>query len=89
MRIKRNKKCTISIRNSVIDVDGSFVNDDEEFSILQNDGNTYINGEKIDIPFSSCQSVVTFNNKLYINGYEKINGKWKKTLKARIICWIL
>lgn len=57
--------------------------------IQQINGETYINGKKIDIPKSSNQSIVQTNGKTYINGYEFKKGKWVKTIKAFIICYIL
>lgn len=27
-------------------------------------------------------NITMINNKVYVNGYELINGKWKRTLKA-------
>ena len=28
------------------------------------------------------QNITTINNKIYIDGFELVNGEWKKTLKA-------
>ena len=57
-------------------------------SIVQINGETYINGEKIDVPNSMLfgNSIVQINGKTYINGREFKNGKWKLTLKGIINC---
>ena len=53
-------------------------------SIIQCNGETYVNGKKIDIPKSILfnNTIVQINNKLYVNGRELKNGKWKLTLRA-------
>ena len=47
-------------------------------------GKTIING--IELPSipgkNGVANVSMINNKIYINGYELINGEWKRTLKA-------
>lgn len=49
-------------------------------------GAIIINGEKITPPKkmfgSSGINVTQYNDKLYVNGYEWCNGKWKRTLAA-------
>lgn len=41
-----------------------------------------INGVKMPpCPVKGHNSTI-INNKVYLNGYELVNGKWKKTLKA-------
>jgi NDP-sugar pyrophosphorylase family protein len=41
-----------------------------------------INGVKMPpCPVKGHNSTIV-NNKVYLNGYELVNGKWKKTLKA-------
>ena len=53
-------------------------------SIVQKDKELWINGEKIEQPksllFKNC--ICQVNGKLYINGKEFKNGKWKYTLKS-------
>ena len=53
------------------------------------DGEVIINGIKLPAPPSNCRcrSVTTINNKVYIDGYEFKNGKWKKTLRAWWHLW--
>lgn len=55
-------------------------------SIVQMNGVTYINGEKIEMPKSTffSNTIVQVNNKVYINGKELKNGKWKYTFKSLI-----
>ena len=46
-----------------------------------------INGIKLPpCPAKGCNSTV-INNKVYIDGYEFVNGKWKKTLRALWYKW--
>lgn len=47
-------------------------------------GETYINGEKIEMPKSMFfkNTICQVNNKAYINGKEQKNGKWKYTIKS-------
>ena len=46
------------------------------------DNEVIINGVKMPpCPVKGHNSTI-INNKVYINGYELINGKWKKTLRA-------
>ena len=44
----------------------------------------YIDGNKVpDMPKSKCgANVTTIGSKVYVNGYEYKNGKWKRTLAA-------
>lgn len=57
-------------------------------SIVQTNGETYINGEKIDVPNNVLfgNTIVQTNGKTYINGRELKNGKWKLTLRGIINC---
>lgn len=52
-------------------------------------GEVIINGIKLPALPSKCRcnSVTTINNKVYIDGYEFKNGKWKKTLRAWWHLW--
>lgn len=46
-----------------------------------------INGVKMPpCPTKGYNSTIV-NNKVYLNGYELVNGKWKKTLKALWYKW--
>lgn len=50
------------------------------------DGNEiYVNGEKINPP-PKCKglNVTQVNGKIYLNGYELIDGVWKQTIKAML-----
>lgn len=51
--------------------------------IVMSNGKVTINGVEYNFP-KSCfgNSITTVNNKVYINGYELVKGKWKRTLKA-------
>lgn len=53
-------------------------------SIVQKDKELWINGEKIEQPKSLFfkNTINTINNKIYINGKEFKNGKWKYTIKS-------
>lgn len=50
-------------------------------------GEIYINGEPAP-PFPKKIkkiNLVQINDKIYLNGYEYVNGEWKKTLKSSLI----
>lgn len=43
----------------------------------------YVGGQKIPMPPHGLNNVIAIiNNKVYIDGYEYKDGKWKKTLAA-------
>ena len=46
------------------------------------DNEVIVNGVKMPPCPAKGYSSTIINNKVYINGYELINGKWKKTLRA-------
>lgn len=46
-----------------------------------------INGIKMPPCPASGHNSTIVNNKVYLNGYELINGQWKKTLKALWYKW--
>lgn len=46
-----------------------------------------VNGIKLPPPPTSCNNITTINGKVYIDGYEFKNGKWKKTLRAWRHLW--
>ena len=44
-----------------------------------------LNGEMIPLPpgrRGKCTTTTVINDHIYVNGYEYIGGKWKRTLKA-------
>lgn len=42
-----------------------------------------VNGKEIKFPKKSYSHRINqVNNRLYVDGYELVNGKWKRTLKA-------
>lgn len=52
-------------------------------SITQSNGKVIVNNVEYDLPNKSkASSVTVVNGKVYINGYELVNGKWKRTLTA-------
>ena len=50
-------------------------------------GTVVVNGVELPTPPTSCRSTAIINNKVYIDGYEFKNGKWKKTLRAWWHLW--
>lgn len=56
--------------------------------VIQKNGIIYVNGEELPhIPkLFGYSCVINKGSRLYINGREKINGKWKLTLRAVIAC---
>lgn len=72
-------------RNNVIIGNNNIIkNSNISQSIVQKNGNTYINGEKVEMPKSIFfnNTIVQNNNKTYLNGKELKNGKWKYTFKS-------
>ncbi len=53
-------------------------------SVVQKDNELWINGKKVEPPKSLFfkNYVCQINGKIYINGKELKNGKWKYTLKS-------
>ena len=51
------------------------------------DGTVIVNGVELPPPPTKCRSITIINNKVYIDGYEFKNGKWKKTLRAWWHLW--
>lgn len=48
-------------------------------------GKIIINGEQVSPPpgkNGKYHSITTINDQVYIDGYEFVDGQWKKTLKA-------
>lgn len=51
--------------------------------IIINGNKVIIDDKEYDIPeHVGLSNISVINNKIYINGYELIRGKWKKTLRA-------
>jgi hypothetical protein len=50
-------------------------------------GTVIINGVELPPPPTDCRSTTVINNKVYIDGYEFKNGRWKKTLRAWWHLW--
>jgi len=50
-------------------------------------GTVVVNGVELPPPPTKCYSTTIINNKVYIDGYEFKNGKWKKTLRAWWHLW--
>lgn len=50
-------------------------------------GTVVVNGVELPPPPTSCHNTTVINNKVYIDGYEFKNGKWKKTLRAWWHLW--
>lgn len=52
-------------------------------TVMMNGDKVIINGVEYPKPGSKrCSNSTIINGKVYINGYELKNGKWKKTLRA-------
>ena len=63
-------------------------------NIIQSSKNTIVVGNKVWIndtllPPVPCKgsNITTIDDKVYIDGYEYKNGKWKRTLKAFWYLW--
>lgn len=56
--------------------------------VIQKNGVIYVNGEELPhIPkLFGYSCVINKGSRLYINGREKINGKWRLTLRAIVAC---
>jgi len=50
-------------------------------------GTVIVNGAELPTPPTNCRNTTIINNKVYIDGYEFKNGKWKKTLRAWWHLW--
>ena len=61
------------IKNSIISLSDGVV-------IIGNE--VTINGVKMPLCPAKGHNSTIINNKVYIDGYELVNGKWKKTLRA-------
>lgn len=50
-------------------------------TLIMSDNTVIINGIEYSLPGRGCNSTI-INGKVFINGYELRNGKWKKTIRA-------
>ena len=53
----------------------------KEGAIIANN-EIYIGGQKIQTPSHLRNNITVIGNRVYVDGYEYKNGKWKKTLAA-------
>ena len=51
-------------------------------NVIVKNNEVYINGEKMPSCPTEGNNMSIVDNKVFIDGYELINGKWKRTLKA-------
>lgn len=69
------------MRNIIINGNSCIINTNHDDSLI------IVNGIKLPSPPTKCWNVTTINSKVYIDGYEYKNGKWKKTLRAWWHLW--
>lgn len=69
--------CCNTIKNSVISTSG--------VAVIGNE--VTIDGVKMPPCPAKGHCSTIINNKVYLNGYELINGKWKRTLRAWWYKW--
>ena len=50
-------------------------------------GKVIINGIKLPPPPTNCNNITTIDGKVYIDGYEFKNGKWRKSMRAWWHLW--
>lgn len=50
-------------------------------TLIMSDNSVVINGVEYFLPGRGCNSTI-IDGKVFVNGYELKNGKWKKTIKA-------
>lgn len=50
-------------------------------TLIMSDNSVVINGVEYSLPGRGCNSTI-IDGKVFVNGYELKNGKWKKTIKA-------
>lgn len=55
-------------------------------SVVSYDGSIMVNGQKVPefVCMNKGNSITQIDNKVFINGYEYKNGRWRRTLKALI-----
>lgn len=51
-------------------------------TVIQSNNLLIVNGVRMEKPKGAGNNVTVINGKVYIDGYELINGKWKRTIKA-------
>ena len=52
-------------------------------SVVQKNDKLYVNGIEIEYPKqSNSHTVCQINNRIFADGYEFVNGKWKRTIEA-------
>ncbi len=84
-KLFRKHNNNIEIENQTIECDGEKTFEHIGCSII---GKViYINGEKVNqLPGNTDKIyVIQHNKKLYVNGYEYLDGVWKRTLKSLLI----
>ena len=52
-------------------------------NVIISSNKVWIDGKELPpVPVKSPHSITQINNKVYIDGFEFKNGKWRKTIKA-------
>ena len=57
------------------------VTNDSNVVVIGNEG-VFANGKKYPLPSHKCSPSTVINNRIFIDGYELKDGKWKKTPRA-------
>lgn len=65
---------------TVIDLDTITIPMDQGTIVANNE--IYVCGKKIPNPPCNINNTIIINDRVYVNGYEFKNGKWKKTFAA-------
>lgn len=66
-------------------VKGSIIS--QNIGIVVSENEVTINGVKMPPCPAKGHNSTIIDNKVYLNGYELVNGKWKRTLKALWYKW--
>ena len=66
-------------------INNSFITSNSDTVIIGNE--VTINGIKMPPCPAKGHNSTIINNKVYLNGYELVNGQWKKTLRALWYKW--
>ena len=74
----------IGIQNNIIG-NNSVISSNSGVVIIGNE--VTINGVKMPPCPAKGHNSTIINNKVYLNGYELVDGKWKKTLRALWYKW--
>lgn len=86
MDIQINQKCTGS--NSIqIGMQNTIKGSNIISGTAIINGTVIVNGVELPPPPTKCCNTTIINGKVYIDGYEFKNGKWKKTLRAWWHLW--